>query len=241
MAAHVHTTNWLGFHAALVGCAAWFWWQDRSPERWRLAVWAGLSLAAVALGWRFFPRYYFQLLPVAARGFTQLGKWRVAVLVVLLIPLVRFGPRYPLLALEVAQGRSHNWLDVAMDKDSREAAGAVRGLAQPGDTLFVWGYRPEILVYAGLPAATRFLDSQPLTGVFADRHLVHYRPSILSWTAAHHNELARSKPTFVLDGLGLYNPYLALTAYPDLTGWIINYEPVARTTFTVIYKRREGR
>ena len=51
-----------------------------------------------------------------------------------------------------------------------------RSQANAGDTLFVWGYRPEIYVYTGLPAATRFLDSQPLTGVPADRHLTQSEP-----------------------------------------------------------------
>jgi hypothetical protein len=63
-----------------------------------------------------------------------------------------------------------------MDRDSRAAAAAVLRLARPGDTLFIWGYRPEIYTYTRLPAATRYLDSQPLTGVPADRHLTQSDP-----------------------------------------------------------------
>ena len=123
-----------------------------------------ISLAGVAAGLRFFPRYYFQLLPVmvliAARGFTLLGRKRaLAAALLLLVPLARFGPSY-LTALSGAE-----WRDTAMDRDSRAAAALTRQLAKPGDTLFVWGYRPEIYVYTQLPAATMFLDSQPLTGV----------------------------------------------------------------------------
>ena len=49
----------------------WFWW-------------VALGFASVAAGLRFFPRYYFQLLPVvvllAARGFTQFtGKRRLPI------------------------------------------------------------------------------------------------------------------------------------------------------------------
>ncbi len=47
----------------------------------------------------------------------------------------------------------------------------LRELAHPGDTLFVWGFRPDIFIYSGLPAGTRFLESQPISGVLADRHL----------------------------------------------------------------------
>ena len=60
--------------------------------------------------------------------------------------------------------------DLALWADCREAAAKIRSLAHPA-TRFVWGYRPELNVLAGLRGATRFLDSQPLTGVLADRHL----------------------------------------------------------------------
>ncbi len=93
----VRTANWAGFQAALVvGAAVALCSEER--WRWKMAAWLLLSLAAVAAGWRFFPRYYFQLLPVmallAARGYTLLGRWRVVILALLLIPLIRFGPRY---------------------------------------------------------------------------------------------------------------------------------------------------
>ena len=74
-----------------------------------MAVWLLLQLVAVAAGWRFFPRYYFQLLPVmalmAARGYTLLGRCRAMVWLLLLIPLARFGPRYATLAWDLAQHR----------------------------------------------------------------------------------------------------------------------------------------
>jgi len=241
----VRIVNWAGFHAALVVAAALYAWRDRSSERWRMAGWAALSLIGVTLGWRFFPRYFFQLLPVvvlvAARGLFVAGRrWRMAILTLLLIPLVRFGPRYGLLAVDAIEGRRTNWVDLDMDSDSRDSSAALRGLSKPGDTLVVWGYRPEIFVYSKLNAATRFLDSQPLTGVFADRHLMAARPSIAEWTAAHRAELARSRPTFLVDGLGPYNSHLAVTSYPDLAHWLSLYEPVAGTRFTRIYRLRGG-
>lgn len=237
----MRTLNWAGFHASLVvaggvgllACPArrsrWFWW-------------LGIGLAAVAAGLRFFPRYYFQLLPVvvllAARGFTQLTGQRrpravllAVVLVLLMIPAVRFGPQY------TTALRTLPWRDTAMDRDSRVAATLLRGLTKPGDSLFVWGYRPEIYVYTGLPAATRYLDSQPLTGVPADRHLTQSAPVETRESGARRVELARSRPDFVLDGLGPYNPSLAITNYPDLHAWLANYREVARSGQTIIYRR----
>jgi hypothetical protein len=51
-------------------------------------------------------------------------------------------------------------------------------------------------------------------------------------------ELARSSPSFGLDGLGLYKPRLAITSYPDLRDWLAGYAEVARVGQTIVYKRR---
>ncbi len=60
------TLAWIGFHSGLAG---------RWSANWRLWVWLALSFAGVALGWRFFPRYYLQILPpaviLAKRGVGQ--------------------------------------------------------------------------------------------------------------------------------------------------------------------------
>jgi hypothetical protein len=237
----IRTAAWLGFHAALVVAAFWWLRQSRAcAMRWKLLAWAALSLAAAVVGWRFFPRYFFQFLPVlvivASRGMVLLGRKRALALVLLLIPLVRFGPRYVMLARDLAAGRPHVWNDVAMDKDSRAAALLARQFSHPGDSLFVWGFRPDLWVYTGLPAATRFLDSQPLTGVPADRHLTQSAPVASDFTRANREELARARPSIVIDGLSLYNPALAMDRYPELRPWLAQYQEVARTPTTVIYR-----
>ena len=70
--AAARTGAWLGFHAALVAGSIWFWRNDHEKDRAKWAAWLALSILAVALGWRFFPRYFFQLLPMmvllGARG-----------------------------------------------------------------------------------------------------------------------------------------------------------------------------
>src|SRR5208283_3079366 len=123
------TLGWAGFHAAIVTAAVWFWinrsrdrqgavativTESRQTVRW--AAWLIISLAGVAIGLRFFPRYYFLLLPVvampAARGFAVLkGRARFAVCLLLLIPVVRFVPAY------VTAARGGDWRDTAMDRD----------------------------------------------------------------------------------------------------------------------------
>jgi hypothetical protein len=226
------TANWFGFHSALLLAAIPAWRRD-----WRLAAWAAIAFAAVCLGSRFFPRYYFQLLPVmvisAALGLQQMKpRWRIAVLALLLIPFARFGPRY------VQMYMGEPWRDLAMFEDSRAAATRVRAAAQTGDTLLVWGYRPELFPLTGLHAGTRFLDSQPLTGVIADRHLTDSRPSAPELAAANRRQLLSTQPTWIIDGLGPYNPALDIRRYDDLAPWLAGYQLVAETPFTRVFRRR---
>ncbi|MDR3701632.1 MAG: glycosyltransferase family 39 protein [Candidatus Sulfopaludibacter sp.] len=226
----LRTASWAGFHVAIVAAAGVFLWKH---SQWKWIGWLALSAIGVCAGLRFFPRYYFLLLPVvvlmAARGFGMMGRKREVVALLLLIPATRFGPTY-LTAL-----RDGAWRDTAIDRDSRKSAALLRPLEKPGDTLLVWGYRPELYVYTGLPAATCYLDSQPLTGVPADRHLTSSDAVETRDPGRRRRELVQSRPAFIVDGLGLYNPRLALTAYPELSAWLARYREIGRTGGTIIY------
>jgi len=236
----LRSLDWAGFHIALLAAAIWFFARsardDKQPAGVQWAAWCVLSLAGVLAGWRFFPRYYFLLLPplgiAASRGFTIFRRRWLWAALLLLVPLVRFGPRYAWLA----SGQT-NWVDTAIDRDSRAAAALLRPLVRRGDTLFVWGFRPELYVYTGLPAATRYLDSQPLTGVPADRHLTQSTAVDTIGPRERRAELAGSSPSFIIDGLGPYNPQLAIAKYPDLRDWFAHYREVARSGQSVIYRR----
>lgn len=225
------TANWLGFHAAIVIGAALALKDEPGKRRW--IIWLTCAVIAVVAGFRFAPRYYFLLLPavtiLASRALLQ----QRLLLLLLLIPLIRFGPRYVELGADLIQGKPHQWRDLAMEQDSRAAATLLSG---PG-TLLVWGYRPEIYAISRKPAATRFLDSQPLTGVLADRHLTESRPTVPEIAKANRAELITTKPDWIVDGLGPYNPQLAITQFPDLKEWLANYHEVARTSGSIVYRR----
>jgi len=230
------TLHWAGFHAAFAAAAAWALWRERGGRR---ALWLVISLAAVALGMRFFPRYYFHLLPpavlLAARGFALMpARHAAAVALLLLVPAARFGPRY------VAVARGEPWADLAMFESSKQAAAELRRLSRPGETLLVWGYRPELYVLSGMPAGTRFLDSQPLTGVLADRHLASAAPSAPGWAERNRRQLRQgSRPDWVADGLGLYNANLAAERIvPD---WMSGYALALETPGYRLYRRRAER
>jgi len=236
----LRTANWLGFQAALVVGAGWWLWQERKPNTLRAGLWALISFAAVTSGWRFFPRYYFVLLVpfviMAARGYVLMGRWRVIMLALLLIPLVRFGPRYYELATDLVYGHTHQWPDLAMMYDSEAASHILTNDNGRSGTLLVWGYRPDIFAFTQMQAGSRYLDSQPLTGVIADRHLASSETLAPDLAAENRRDLIQTRPTYIADGLGLFNPSLAITNYPDLVAWLRNYREIARTSHTVIYK-----
>jgi hypothetical protein len=191
------------------------------------------------LGWRFFPRYFFLVLPpltiAAARGLAgrdegaRFAKAILAIaLVTMTVPLIRFAPRYFSLA---------HWNDLALDEDSRAASRLVLSHARPGATLYIWGYRPEIYVYTALRPATRYLDCQALTGVPADRHLTQSTVVMAQGTHEAREALANSAPDILLDGLSLFNPALSMRNYAELKPWFAQYREVGRTRGTIVYQR----
>jgi hypothetical protein len=130
------------------------------------------------------------------------------------------------------------WADTAMNRDSREASRIIIDAARAGDTILVWGYRPDVLVYTRLPLGTPFLDSQPLTGVLADRHLRDSRATFEPLARENRRRIAATRPSFVADGLGPYNPTLGIERYADLAEWREQYRVLGRTAGSTIYVLR---
>jgi len=153
-----------------------------------------------------------------------------------LIAMVRFGPRYFLLAADDLAGRPHAWRDVALDQESRQAAALIRTFAKEGDTIFIWGYRPNVVVYTRLPVASRMWESQPLTGVPADRHLRDARSVDPTSARLNRAELLQSLPSILVDGLSAYNPQLDIASYADLAAWFKRYCLAGRAGGTAVYR-----
>jgi hypothetical protein len=247
------TLDWFGFHAALVlGCVA-FWWKERTRASQFLAVWAVVSFVAVASGARFNNRYFLQLLPVmavaAACGIvwaasSSSARWRAVVLLAgasMIVPLTRFGARYAILGWDVVGARASSWSDTRMDRDSRAVSAWLEAHKHAGDTLFVWGYRPDVFAYTRMPVASVYWESQPLTGVPADRHLTESVSLMPEWAARNRGEVVASRPTFIVDGLSMLNPKLAIDGYPETREWLGAYQLVQRTELSLIYARADRR
>jgi hypothetical protein len=177
---------------------------------------------------------------VASRGIVcglrSYGKPAIAVLaLLLLVPVVRFGPRYVQLIRDNITQHQTTWTDAALDIDSQRVADIINSRKQPFESLFVWGYRPDIYVYTRLTPPGTFSDSQPLDGVPADRHLQTSEPSPAIPARANRTLLIASEPTYIVDGLGLLNPKLSLERFPDLAPWLTHYRLLTQTKLSRIY------
>lgn len=189
--------------------------------------------------------------------------------------LVRFHGRTVLLASDFLRGRVSEaniaWYYSLRNREERVVAALVRDLPEgaeehnglesiradgprtravdgPSDYLFVWGYRPEIYFWSGLLPASRYLSTQPLTGVPADVHYFgnDYR-AILGEdvTARAREELARdleeTQPKYIVDEIGFYNADLAILKYAELESIMSEYKAVGSAGRFLIYVRKDLR
>ncbi|HKG22226.1 MAG TPA: glycosyltransferase family 39 protein [Blastocatellia bacterium] len=183
--------------------------------------------------------------------------------------LVRFHGRTAALASDLLRkGKGEattSWFHERLNREERMAAAAVReysgdidlsGLESlreasgPAgaveDYLFVWGYRPEIYYWSGLPPASRYLSSQPLTGVPADVHYFggEHRALLDETTTAEAraklvSDLKLHQPKYVVDELGFFNADLSLEDFPELREFMKKYKKLGATGRFLIYRIKD--
>lgn len=256
-----------------------------------LLIWFAVSFSGVALGGRFFPHYFIQIVPslslIGARGLAgillvlrgqRLSIRRGAIAIIAIgfaFTLIRFHGRGVLLSVDFVTGTlsasTEKWDYYLRDREERMAAAVVRefpddadaadhlGLESiraggprmrpadgPSDYLFVWGYRPEIYYWSGLLPASRYLSTQPLTGVPADVHFFSndYRSvldeaSTASARAQLIGDLEETGPKYIVDELGMFNADLSITSYAELKEFMRAYKPISTVGRFRVYCRRD--
>jgi 4-amino-4-deoxy-L-arabinose transferase-like glycosyltransferase len=189
--------------------------------------------------------------------------------------LVRFHSRGVLLAVDWARGitseSNANWYYSVRDREERMVAAVVRDLPDepdtashlgleairaggprtrtpdgPSDYLFVWGYRPEVYYWSGLLPASRYLSTQPLTGVPADIHYFtkEYR-SLLDEADCSQariqlvRDLEETQPKYIVDEIGFFNGDLAILKYVELQEFMSSYKAIGSSGRFVLYVRRD--
>ncbi len=156
----------------------------------------------------------------------------------ILVPVVRFSPHYVELIADDLRGFNHTWGDVHMDQDARRAAEIINSVAKPDDTIFIWGYRPNIIAYTRLPVVGKFWESQPVTGVPADRHLSNSVSLDADMAKRNLQQLVKTRPNIIVDGLSLYNQDLSMQSRVETRNWLLSYCEIGNTgQGIVIYQR----
>ena len=211
---------------------------------------------------------------LSTRG-KHLRRTVIALLVIgFVFTLVRFHGRSVLLAIDWARGTSAlnaNWYHSMRDHEERMVAAVVRDLPEgadaadqlgleairaggprtrqaggPSDYVFVWGYRPEVYFWSGLLPASRFLSTQPLTGVPADIHYFanDYRSLLDEADMAQARaqlvrDLEETQPKYIVDEIGFFNGDLAILKYPELQETMDKYKSIGSTGRFLLYVRRD--
>ena len=205
----------------------------------------------------------------------QGSQWRRVLIAVLVagfaVTMVRFHTRTVQLAADWLRGTPSDseWFHGRLNDEEREAAAAVRNVntetagplgiealrrggprerppAGPSDYLFVWGYRPELYYWSGLLPASKYLSTQPLTGVPGDAHYhsFHYHTVLDERdTAAARRELADEltsvQPEYIIDELGFFNDNLAMPRYAEFDEVLDRYKRLGTVRRFIIYRRRD--
>jgi hypothetical protein len=208
-----------------------------------LLTWAVTSLAGAASGGRGFDHYYIQFLPacclLAALGLAGLTTWaashrarRFLVPAVILLSAL-FG-------LELGQGvRRQHGRTLPMDPSWR-AGEFIRAHTGPDERIFVWGYHPDLYLFAGRKPASRFVYASFLSGLIPWTNTAPDQDTTYAIVPGAREtllrELAEVRPAFVVDcSFGpnrWWNKY-PLATFPELETFLgENYVVVEPDQFT---------
>ena len=121
---------------------------------------------------------------------------------------------------------------------SLEVANLLRERVVPGDSLFIWGFRPEVYYMSGLNPATRFIFQFPLVGSW-------YPPE---WRDEAVDTLWAAMPPYALVLQVDYMPWVTgsnddsntlLQGYTEMNNWLIaNYERDSQIGNFFIWRRK---
>jgi hypothetical protein len=207
-------------------------WAGKTAERTALLGLLAVSVIGVAVGARFYPHYYIQLIPplalLAASYYARLWSRKMQPPQWFLRP----GVTYLWLALTIIAFSIKHWTGLAP-----------RRVPSPDDRIFVWGQSPEIYLHARRRPACRYITTFPLTGYVFGGPIPGFdtRSRILpgAWTTLE-QDFARHPPTYIVDVQS--DPRTAqytVKDFPILAGLLKErYQPVARTAEGMIYRMR---
>lgn len=123
--------------------------------------------------------------------------------------------------------------------ESQQVVDYLKARTTPGESLFIWGFRPEVYYLTELRPATRFIFDFPLIASWYPKEWQQQTVDLL-WAAL---------PQYMLVLRGDYMPWVTgrhdaasnelLREFKELENWLIyNYEPVDEVGNFLIWKRK---
>lgn len=245
------------WHTATIVPCAWIVWRQAGAGVWRLIrernsqpallLWLGflaVMCVATAAGGRFSHHYYLQLFaPLALlAGYTV--HWRRQrdlpalpvssrlVLVSLLIPYILFFGENVY--------RVKQFWTIGQRPDIQHAGMFVRKMSEPNDTLFVWGYYPELYFYSNRLNASRFVETHFLTGQLRESSTSANAGESQLWQWLW-NDLQRSEPRWIIDSSAMpvsWRYLHGMAEYPAFEQHVqTHYRERKRYGLIVLYER----
>lgn len=218
--------------------------QARRPWTLFVLAWAGLAFGGAASGGRGFEHYAIQCLPafslLAATGVvafvdSALACWRqragraldraaAALSLVLAVLALASCLWHPLAA----------WRVTAPPPDpAQPAADFIRAHSTPDESIFVWGYNPDVHLYADRKPASRFVYCSFLTGLIPWTNLAPEKDTAYAIVPgamdALLRELEAKRPAFIVDctpGFHRHFHKYPLTKFPALERFVAEHYAV---------------
>jgi hypothetical protein len=234
--------------------------ERRGRGWWIILLWALLALIILLIQAKGYDYHWLPLLPplallgadtldrlidaAARNGYARRSQFPAALLVVLLFLLILGQGLWPQ-AWYYLTGREDQMAYYGrfqggelVAAESLAVADFLRARVAPGDSLYIWGFRPEVYYLSQLNPATRFIFQFPLVAPWYP----------VAWRQENVDVLWAALPPYVLVLQVDYMPWVTgrdedshtlLQEYNDLNNWLIfNYEREAQIGNFFVWKRK---
>jgi 4-amino-4-deoxy-L-arabinose transferase-like glycosyltransferase len=218
-------------------------WTNKNTERLALLGLLAASGVGAAVGARFYPHYYIQLVPplalLAAPHYAQLWRGGVKPPSWFFRPAVTFA----WLAITAVAFSISHWKFLAWHREPSETARYLAEHSAPNDRVFVWSRSAaEVYLQAQRRPACRYILTFPLTGFVFGGELpgVDTRDRVVpgAWSNLE-EDFQKHPPVLIADHYSDPEAQYPVRDFPMLARLLANdYEPVARTAQGVIYRIR---
>ena len=129
--------------------------------------------------------------------------------------------------------------DIMITRQHHAVAMAMRDMTKREESVFVWGFCPQLYVLGKLRPATRFTFTAILSGKTVEGRTIRSEPRAWELLKA---DIEKERPALVVDASSLFLTDLPLDRFPEFKGWLLQrYRPVRDLQGCRFYERNDHR